>query len=203
MLKNFLQNTCKPEGLAGKFIVQMMNKGHTPLATWGFSHLTFTAGMDALDIGCGGGANLSTLLSRISHGTVTGIDYSPVCVEHSTRLNRDAIQSGRCHVLQGDASALPFSENEFDIVTAFETVYFWPDLSASFRQILKTLRPGGTFLICNEESDPNNDKWSKLIDGMTIYGHTHLEQLLKDAGFQNIRRDFNKKKDWMCITAQK
>ncbi|MDO5594145.1 MAG: SAM-dependent methyltransferase, partial [Eubacteriales bacterium] len=40
----FYQNTCKPEGLGGKLMTQLMNGGHhAKLAEWGFSFLTVPA----------------------------------------------------------------------------------------------------------------------------------------------------------------
>ena len=35
-----------------------------------------------------------------------------------------AIKQGKCNVVQGDVSAIPFSDATFDYVSAFETVYF-------------------------------------------------------------------------------
>ena len=199
MINGFIRNTKKPEGLGGKLMVHMMNKGHASLARWGFSHLSRKGRTDALDIGCGGGANVAVLLEMFPEGTVTGMDYSPVSVEKSAAVNQAAIRAGRCRILQGDASALPFAEGSFDLVTAFETVYFWPRLDSCFRQIHAALRPGGTFLICNEDSDPSDDTWTKRIDGMTVYSKEQLKQLLEQAGFREIRWD--EKKGWLCVVA--
>ncbi len=65
----------------------------------------------------------------------------------------------------------------FDAVTAFETVYFWPDLPQCFREVYRVLKPGGTFLICNESNgDTDKDKkWTEIIGGMTIYKDTELK----------------------------
>ncbi|SHJ29052.1 hypothetical protein [Hespellia stercorisuis] len=41
---SFFQNTCKPEGLAGKMMVKIMNNGHVQMADWGFSHLLIQNG---------------------------------------------------------------------------------------------------------------------------------------------------------------
>ena len=41
-----------------------------------------------------------------------------------------------------------FAGDWFDAVTAFETVYFWPDLPRCFREVFRVLRPGGTFCGC-------------------------------------------------------
>lgn len=203
MMKNFFQNTCKPQGTAGKMIVAMMNKGHARLAEWGFSHLPAREGIDVLDIGCGGGANLAVHLSRSQTGLVTGVDYSEVSVQKSSQVNSAAISGGRCRVIQGNVRDLPFDPGVFDLITAFETIYFWPEPEACFAGICRVLRPGGTFLICNEDSDPSNDRWTKIIEGMTIYSGDQLEQWLKKAGFVNITLDRSPKHPWLCVTAQK
>lgn len=201
MFKNFFQNTRRPKGFTGKIMVQVMNRGHARLAKWGLSHITLKGKIDALDIGCGGGANLASLLTMFPSGTAAGMDYSAVSVAQSTRLNQAEISKGRCRVLQGNVSDLPFPKNSFDLITAFETIYFWPDLPSSFRQIHGVLRPGGAFLICNEMSDPSDDKWTKLIEGMRVYGRPELEQLLTDAGFSRI--DTDEKNGCICLIAEK
>lgn len=52
-----------------------------------------------------------------------------------------------------DVGALPYGDGAFDLVTAFETVYFWPDLEKAFQEILRTLKPGGRFLLVCETDD--------------------------------------------------
>lgn len=44
-------------------------------------------------------------------------------------------------------AALPFPDRSFDVVTVVETHYYWPDLPASLREILRVLEPGGTFAL--------------------------------------------------------
>ena len=39
---SFFQNTCKPEGIGGKIMVNMMNAGHSSMAEWGFTHIEIT-----------------------------------------------------------------------------------------------------------------------------------------------------------------
>lgn len=203
MFKKFFQNTRKPQGFLGRMMAVMMNNGHAQLAEWGFSHLPSFTYQKALDIGCGGGANVSVLLSKAPGAKVWGVDYSPVCVEQSSRTNRAAVAANRCRILQASAAKLPFSQSVFDVVTAFETVYFWPDLAACFRQVYHVLKPNGVFLICNEESDPSDDRWTKLIDGMKIYDMMELKEYLEQAGFSQITVDQQAKKGWICLTGRK
>ena len=201
---SFFENTKKPEGLGGKIMVAMMNSGHSKLADWGMSFLGLSTDAAVLDCGCGGCANLRKLLKRCPNGTVTGIDYSSVSVEKSKRLNAKAISEGRCCVLEASVAALPFEDNKFDVVTAFETVYFWPGLVDCFREVYRVTKTGGIFLICNEATGDTdkNDKWTQLIDGMTIYRDAQLKTALREAGFTNIQIHKNKK-DWLCVTGQK
>ena len=145
---SFFENTRKPVGLGGKIMVAMMNLGHSPVAQWGLQFLNVAPDAKVLDCGCGGGANMKRLLKKCPQGMVKGIDYSPVSVEKSKKVNEAAIAEGRCTVLQGSVADMIFAGDWFDAVTAFETVYFWPDLPRCFREVFRVLRPGGTFCGC-------------------------------------------------------
>lgn len=198
---SFFDNTRKPSGLGGRIMVPLMNLGHRSLAAWGLHFLRISPHAAALDCGCGGGAVLKRLLKKCPQGQVRGIDYSPVSVERSRRVNEAAIAQGRCAVLQGSVADMLFAAAQFDLVTAFETVYFWPDLPQSLREIRRVLKPGGVLLICNECSDPQDDRWTGIVDGMTIYSDRQLQALLEQAGFCRVRTHTHKK-GWLCITAQ-
>ena len=136
LLRKFFSNTGKPEGVMGKIVVAMMNKGHAGIAAWGFSHLDLQGNEQVLDCGCGGGANVAVFLRMVDEGRVTGLDYSPVSVEKAREVNSAAIATGRCSIVQGNVQALPFDDGGFDVVTAFETVYFWPELPRCFGEYI-------------------------------------------------------------------
>ena len=200
---SFFENTRKPVGLGGKIMVAMMNLGHSPVARWGLRFLELTPDAKVLDCGCGGGANIKRLLKKCPQGVVKGIDYSSVSVEKSKRVNEAAVTKGRCDVLRASVTELPFESEQFNAVTAFETVYFWPDLPQCFREVWRVLKSGGTFLICNESNgDTDKDeKWTEIIGGMTIYKDIELKSCLEQAGFFDVH--IHKKKSWLCITAWK
>ena len=145
---SFFENTRKPVGLGGKIMVAMMNFGHSAMAEWGLRFLQPAPDAMVLDCGCGGGANIKTLLKLCSNGKVQGIDYSAVSVEKARKVNARAIAAGRCTVQQASVAELPFEAEQFDAVTAFETVYFWPELAQNFREVYRVLKPGGIFCGC-------------------------------------------------------
>ena len=143
---SFFENTRKPEGFGGKIMVAMMNLGHSPVARWGLQFLNAAPDAKVLDCGCGGGANIRRLLKKYPQAIIKGIDYSPVSVEKSKKVNETAIVEGRCTVLQGSVADMIFADNWFDAVTAFETVYFWPDLPQCFREVYRVLKDDGVLI---------------------------------------------------------
>ena len=201
---SFFQNTCRPQGIGGKIMVHMMNTGHSSMAEWGFAHIKIQSEDVCLDIGCGGGANIRKLLEKSPYGRVVGIDYSEISVEKSRKINKAGIESKRCEILQGDVMKLPFRDKTFDVITAFETIYFWPDISEAFKKVYKILKIGGTFMICNESNgeNPKDEKWTKIIQGMKIYNSEQIEKSLENAGFTGIKVD-KTKKGWICAVVKK
>ena len=201
----FFENTRKPQGFGGKFMTKMMNSGHSKLSQWGFSNISAKSDAEVLDVGCGGGANIAVWLDRCRNGHVTGMDYSEVSVAESQKLNALAIKQGKCNVVQGDVSAIPFSDESFDYVSAFETVYFWPGLVKCFSEVNRVLKSEGIFLICNESDGTNaaDEKWTKMINGMKIYTSKQLVAALKEAGFTEIKTYSNAKNHWISIVATK
>ena len=206
LLSKIFSNTRKPEGFWGRLMVAGMNGGsHAAMASWGLDHANVPADGEILDIGCGGGANLARLMDRSLRAKVTGIDYSTVSVEKSRKVNADAIIKGRCKVLEASVSSLPFTNATFTMATAFETVYFWPDIVNSFSEVRRVLVPGGKFLIVNEDDGlfGNNEKWEKMIEGMHTYTPDELETHLTAAGFRDIAVHRDESKHWLCVTAVK
>ncbi len=206
ILSKIFSNTRKPEGFFGRMMVNGMNGGsHARMAEWGLSFVTMPKVANVLDVGCGGGANIARLLQRCPNGNVDGIDHSPVSVKKSSEVNAAAIAAGRCRIQEGSASALPYADNQFDFVTAFETVYFWPEIAECFRGVHRVLKDGGRFVIVNEDDGltGNNEKWEKLIDGMHTYTPDELRSLLSAAGFHDITIHPDEQHHWLCVTAMK
>ena len=201
---SFFDNTRRPKGIGGKMMVAMMNIGHRALADWGLRYLSIAPDAKVLDCGCGGGANIRKLIELCPQGIAKGIDYSAVSVQKARRLNQTAIADGRCEVVQGSVSEMPFVDADFDLVTAFETVYFWLDLLQCFREVCRVLKQSGTFFLCNECSGDTDkdDKWVEKINGMTIYKDFQLKAVLEQAGFRDIQIHKNEK-GWLCVLARK
>ena len=161
--------------------------GHKALADWGFQFLEIPDDGKILDCGCGGGANIERMLREHLKTVVKGIDYSDISVEKSRKVNQKEINNGRCEILQASVMELPFKDEQFDLVTAFETVYFWSPINKALSEVARVLRKGSCFLISLEASDPELGKmWTERIDGMVVYTPAELEERLYEVGFSSI-----------------
>ena len=201
----FYQNTRKPVGFGGTIMVRLMNVCHSPIATWGFSKLSMRDNLNILDIGCGGGKNIATWLRKSKNSHVTGLDYSEVSVDESSKKNKWSIKRNRCEILHGNVAEMPFSDNTFDCVSAFETIYFWPGLEECFTEVNRVLKHGGIFMVCNGSDGENesDEKWVNIIEGMSVYNEDQLHSALEKAGFYKIKCYINTEKHWLCIFAKK
>ena len=182
----FFDNMRKPKGKLGKIQLKSMNKEHTPVSLWGLKHLDIQDDDIVLDIGCGGGININRMSKNAKK--VYGVDYSIESVNLSREVNRQEIYDGKVEILKGNVQDLPFEDNTFDIVTAFETVYFWPDIEKSFGEVKRVLKPGGIFLIGMESNGNDNLTMKiseKLID-MTVYNDEEITEFLKNNGYSQI-----------------
>ena len=205
LFKSFVSQTRKPEGFLGKVMLGGMNSGHGKMADWGLLHLGRSSPLSIVELGCGGGRNAGELLKLYPQAKVTAVDYSELSVKTCEKYNEKEIGSGRCKVIQADVSGLPFSDNEFDLATAFETVYFWPGLEKSFGEVFRVLNTGGTFLIVNESNgeDETGKKYETIIDGMKCYTADEIADALCKAGFENVNTYNHPEKPWITVVAKK
>ena len=146
------------------------------------------------------GAISETLPAGVLRSTFS-IDYAQKQQNKYTRKNAGAVAAGRCEVRQGDVSRLPYTDASFDLVTAFETVYFWPDVPAAFAEVFRVLGPSGVFLIVNEES--GDSRWCSIVDGMRTYTADALAEWLRAVGFVDVRSDVRAEGGALCLVARK
>ena len=184
LIKTFFTNCAHPKGGMGRAMLKFMNWCHAPLTNWGLSFVEIKDGWTMLDIGCGGGATLQRLLKRSKNGKVYGIDISEESVAKAKKVNAEVLDK-QVFVCQGSAEKLPYENGKFDLVTAVETVYFWKDPEIAFRHIKRVLKPGGTFVILAEASEPSNESEMQFDTPMTIYTADELIQIMEKTGFVN------------------
>lgn len=205
--KELIINARKPVGELGEQILDRMNKSHETMAQWGVSHFEINDNDMILDIGCGGGKNIERFAKQITTGKVIGLDYSEISVEKSSKLNEKAIEEGKVEVIQGSVSQMPFEDDTFDIITGFETIYFWPDFINDLKEVNRVLKKDGLVFFCNEAvyREGEMEKYEDLVEllDMKIYSEDVLKESLEKTGFKDFKAYVEEENDWICITARK
>ena len=197
----------KPSGRFGRFVGRSMNSGHGKIRRWGLSHISINPDSCVLDIGCGGGKGVKEIASSVSKGKVYGIDYSEEMVQLSKKVNDNLIKQGIVEIMYGTVSSIPFPDNMFDFVTAFETYYFWPDLMNDLIEVKRVLKPGAFLLLVNaaykdDQFEKRNSKLVNLLD-MKIHTPDEYKDFLSEAGYQIEKINSLPEKNWITVVAQK
>ena len=185
----------------GRVMANETVDNYEKLASWGTSFLNIKNTDYVLDIGCGNGLEVRYLLRKAE--LVYGLDSSKVSLAVAADINKKAIDDGRCEILEGDVLNLPFNDDGLDVVTAFESVYFWEDLDAAFKEIYSVLIPGGHLLICNglsQRQDLDVKKWAEMLD-FEIYNTKYMVQMLNFIGYKAEYHADEKRR--ICIVAEK
>lgn len=128
-----------------------------------------------LDVGCGTGEHL--LFFRDRGCNVTGIDPSPFMLEVAQQ------KLGHTAALQtGNAEDLPFSDNEFDIVSLIFSLEFTDDPEGAIREAIRVCR-GRVFLgVLNTCSLVALKRIVKGMFGESVYNEArffHVGELLR------------------------
>jgi ubiquinone/menaquinone biosynthesis C-methylase UbiE len=152
---------------------------------------------------------VSKLAAMATQGKVYGLDFSPDSLVIARKQNKRLIDIGRVELCEGSVSDLPFAADTFDVVTAVETHFWWPDLPNGLRQIHKVVKAGGHFLIVAEVYKGAITKVAKLAGmyaartGMHFLDLDEHRQLLEQAGFCEVQIIERRDKGWLCCIGTK
>jgi SAM-dependent methyltransferase len=100
-------------------------------------------GRDVLDVGCGvatDGAEFARAGARY-----VGLDGSPLAIQLAQR--RFELYDLPGDFVEGDATALPFEDNHFDLVWSHGVIHHFPDTDKAVTEFRRVLRPGGVALV--------------------------------------------------------
>lgn len=199
----------KPRGWLGRFTLWRMNASHSRLTDWGLGHVSVEKGDTILDVGCGGGKTVSKLAAMATEGKAYGVDFSEASVAVSMKTNAHRIETGRVEIREASVSQLPFSDGTFDLVTAVETHFWWPEIPGDTREIFRVVKPRGTLILIAEIYKGANTLAARLAEKyadrspITLLSVDEHRELLRNAGFTDVQVAEERGKGWICATGKK
>lgn len=153
--------------------------------------LARAAGLDAskrvLDVGSGVGGT-SRCLAKEFGCRVTGIDLTDEYCRAAAMLSAKVGLTDLVDFRQGDATALPFADGEFDVVWTEHVAMNIPDKPRLYKEMYRVLKPGGTLAVYDVLAGPTGPvlfpvPWARTPDTSFLVQPGELRRLLEDAGF--------------------
>lgn len=153
-----------------------------------------------LDVGCGTGSLSAGVLAHCAPLRVIGIDPSEGFVAHAKQL----VQDGRASFQVGDAQALPFENDLFDVAASSLVLNFVPRPQLAVDEMCRVVRPQGTVAACVWDYAGHGLQLAQhfwdaaialdasaapLAEALRFPQFTHdgLEALLRHAGLGSVR----------------
>lgn len=167
--------------------------------------LSEITGSHVLDIGTSRGGFIGDLHKHLSgYKTITGIDVDNQVLDTA----RNNFDEGTIQFMLMDAARLGFKNGRFDTVSASATLHHLPNVAQALGEVLRVLKPGGTFIFIEMHRDAQTEAqntivqmhhWAADID--TVRGIYHnktftrqdLVDFIEGMGFENmVMHDFLK-----------
>jgi ubiquinone/menaquinone biosynthesis C-methylase UbiE len=146
-------------------------------------------GMSVLDLGCGAGHTALALAS--ASASVTAVDVTPEMLEVAKAL---AHERGATNVAfrEADATALPFDNLSFDLVTSRYSAHHYSDPAQALLEVSRVLKPGGRFLLVDTVApeEPALDTFFNAVELLRDASHvrncriSEWERLFLRAGLE-------------------
>ncbi len=186
----------KPTGPLGWVIALLMPMIFRSLYRKVAIRLDLRTDDEVLDVGCGSGDFLKRHAVRARR--ITGIDHSAVEITMARWRNRRRIEQGSAEFVQGDAGALPWSDDSFTAVTC-NCVQCFADPQRSLQEMCRVLVPDGRAVLVMQGRASHPGDHDRF--GMPLWSEAELRQMTADAGFCPVTLAVDD--DMWFVTAQK
>ena len=176
-----------PSGDQAEAIADNMSTSNQAMIQEAISALTLEDKSIILEIGFGSGKHIAQLLDIAPDIKYHGIEISEAMLNLAICHNQSAVDSGRAQFAKVDGSGLiPYSYNYFTHIFSVNTLYFWPDMEFSLREIHRTLQDGGQLALTFVEKEFGS-KLPFTQHGFSLYTDDEIAEHLYQIGFEDIQ----------------
>lgn len=162
-----------------------------------------------LDIGSGIGGT-SRCLAQEFGCRVTGIDLTEEYCQVAAMLTAKVGLEERIDYRQGDATNLPFEDNQFDVVWTEHVAMNIPDKQRFYSEMYRVLKPGGTLAIYDVLAGASGPvlfpvPWARTPETSFLVSAEALQDLLRAAGFtiSSWKDSSAEAREWFTKLAEK
>lgn len=135
--------------------------------------------LHVLDVGCGFGGTVAFLNETYTGMQLVGVNIDARQLERA-RACVVAAPTNTVDFQQGNACALPFADNSFDVVLAVECIFHFPSRALFFQEAFRVLKPNGYLALSDFLPSSALLPFSKMNWFGRFYGQCHLDYRYKD-----------------------
>jgi ubiquinone/menaquinone biosynthesis C-methylase UbiE len=173
---------------------------------FGFAQFTRYHSKKVLEVGVGMGSDFTQWVR--AGAEAYGIDLTPQGIEHvQKRLALYGLKAAELRV--GDAEALPFENNTFDLVYSWGVIHHSPDTPKALSELVRVLKPGGecklmvyhlnalqTWMLWLKYAALRGKPWRSRADvvwhhqesiGTKVYTHQQIAQMVSQHSVKNVQ----------------
>jgi SAM-dependent methyltransferase len=175
----------RPTGFIGRWVGGKMADQHRSENLWTIEHLKVQPTDKLLEIGFGPGFAIQEIVPLLTSGSIAGVDFSETMVRSAKRRNAKAVQAGQVDVRYGEVTRLPFADSTFDKAFSINSIYFWTEPLAAFKELYRVLKPGGLLTITFLPSE-RWDSTPSATETFKPYSSVEVQTLFSQVGFINL-----------------
>jgi SAM-dependent methyltransferase len=139
-------------------------------------------GDQVIDVGCGPGDYTRHLARAAGEGLTVGLDASEeMVVAAAASGDRENLA-----YLRGDACALPFEEETFDVACSVGAIHMVEEPMVALGEMVRVLAPGGRLVVA--ASCARRERHRGVRGGVTVFGRDELTAALREYGLDEIEQ---------------
>jgi ubiquinone/menaquinone biosynthesis C-methylase UbiE len=148
IIQYLVKQSGNSNGIIGSILLNTMEKVHADIIIRGLRSIDGLESIKVLDIGIGSGYSILAIDKMIHTSEIVGIDISETALSKAEhRIESQAKSNNRIVIEYGNVAKLQYNTNEFDVITSFQSHYFWPDFDANIQNVSDLLKENGIFIL--------------------------------------------------------